>query len=354
MRIKNFDLGLLLPIIFLSSFGVIVILSTSGSLAKEQLVFAILGLLIFFLVSLTSTLYFESFAPYLYVLALFLLLVTDILGVVSHGSVRWIPLGFAGLTLQASELSKFFLIISLSAFFCTKSLREGIKGLASSLILLGLPAVMVFLQPDLGTALILLSIWLILVLASGIKFEYLLFVTLFVIVLIPLFWQFLKPYQKERINAFLDPNSDPLGSGYHVLQSKIAIGSGGVWGRGFGQGTQSRLRFLPEFHNDFIFASLSEEWGLVGGLTLLSLYVFLLLRILKLSLDSAYGFDRFLSLGVFGLIFSQVVINVGMNLGLAPVTGIPLPLVSSGGSSLVSTMACLGLVQSVALNKRMG
>ena len=352
--IRNFDWGIFLPMIFLISFGTAVIFSTDPSLAKEQMVFGILGLILFLFISFTQTYYFKLLAPFLYILSLISLVATVFLGVISHGSTRWISLGFAGLTLQTSELSKFFIIAALALFFASKFWNGRLTGFFISFFIAVFPAVMIYLQPDLGTAIVILSIWFLMLLSSGFRLKYIIIFVIIAILAAPVGWQMLKPYQKDRITTFLNPSADPLGSGYHILQAKIAIGSGQIFGRGFGQGTQSRLRFLPEYHNDFIFAALSEEWGLVGSGLLLTIFAFLMFRILSVYSRASDEFNRLLCLGVFTMIFTQFVINVGMNLGLAPVTGIPLPLVSSGGSSLVTTALSLGLVHSVAIHNKIG
>ncbi len=351
---RNFEWGLFLPMVFLTSFGIMVILSTSPPLAREQIFFALLGLIVYFAVAASGTIYFRSFAPHLYVLNIFLLALTLFLGFSTKGVIRWIPLGFGGIALQTSELSKFFMVVALAAYFCSRWWRPAgtsfILSFAVTIIAVGL----VYLQPDLGTSLVLFSSWVILVLAAGVNWRYPAFLLIVALLLAPVSWSLLKPYQRERVAAFLNPGLDPLGSGYHILQSKIAIGSGQLWGRGFGRGTQSHLLFLPEYHNDFIFAALSEEWGLLGSLLVIFLFTFLFLRIIKITAGSTHKFEKFLCLGVFGVISVQFIINVGMNLGLAPVTGVPLPLVSSGGSSLVTTSGLLGLVQSVALRRSNG
>ena len=354
MRIlRNFDLGIFLPMIFLISFGTAVIFSTDAALAKEQMIFGMLGIALFLIVSFTQTYFFKSLAPVFYVLAIVSLISTFFLGVISHGSTRWISLGFAGLTLQTSEFSKFFIILALASFFASGLWDGRIKGFLLSFMMVALPVAMIYLQPDLGTAIIVLAIWFFLLISSGFKLKYVALMGLVILLMAPLGWHFLKPYQQGRITTFLNPSADPLGAGYHILQAKIAIGSGQFFGRGFGQGTQSRLRFLPEYHNDFIFAALSEEWGLVGSGLLLSIFAFLMFRILTVYSRASNEFDRLLCLGVFTMVFTQFVINVGMNLGLAPVTGIPLPLVSSGGSSLTTTAISLGLVHSVALHTKL-
>lgn len=339
--------------VFLISFGTAVIFSTDPRLAREQMIFGIFGVILFLLVSFTQTYFLKYLAPFLYVFSLISLVLTFILGAVTHGSTRWISLGIAGLTLQASEFSKFFIIITLAAFFASRLWDGRLKGFIMSFLLVLIPAFMIYLQPDLGTAIVILSIWFLVLVGCGFKPKYLLLFAVVFLMLAPVGWNFLKPYQKNRISTFINPSADPLGAGYHILQAKIAIGSGQVFGRGFGQGTQSRLRFLPEYHNDFIFAALSEEWGLVGSVLIIAIFAFLMLRILSVYSKASSEFDQLLCLGVFTMIFTQFVINVGMNLGLAPVTGIPLPLVSSGGSSLITTAVSLGLAQSVAIHSKL-
>lgn len=348
---KGFDLGLFLPMVFLISFGVAVIFSTDSDLAREQIIFGLGGVILFLAVSATKPYFFKTLAPFLYIFALISLLLTFFWGVISHGSMRWISLGVGNLTLQTSEFAKFFIIAALALFFASELWDGRLKGFLISLLLVAVPATAIYLQPDLGTAIVLMSIWFLMLAASGFKLKYILVFILVFTLLAPVGWQFLKPYQKDRIATFLNPSADPLDAGYHIMQARIAIGSGQIFGRGFGQGTQSRLRFLPEYHNDFIFATLSEEWGLMGSGLLLTIFAFLMFRILSIYSKAPGEFEQLLCLGVFTMIFTQFVINVGMNLGLAPVTGIPLPLVSSGGSSLITTALSLGLVHSVALHR---
>jgi rod shape determining protein RodA len=220
--------------------------------------------------------------------------------------------------------------------------------LIKSIFLLFFPALFVFLQPDLGSCLVIVFIWLGMVFAKGVKARWLVSGLAFLALFLPLSWHFLKDYQRQRIYNFLQPQNDPLGSGFNVIQSIITVGSGKIFGRGLGRGTQSQLRFLPERHTDFIFASLAEEIGFLGVIVLLSLFFFLLWRILIVAKNAADSFAYFICLGVFNLIFIQVFINIGMNLGILPITGITLPLISYGGSSLISTMICLGLVSSLS------
>jgi len=221
-----------------------------------------------------------------------------------------------------------------------------------SLVLTAVPVVLVYFQPDLGTAIILLVIWLGIIVAAGIKPLYLFLMAFLGLgTLVPL-WSVLKDYQQKRIISFLNPALDPLGSGYNVLQAQIAVGSGQFWGRGFGRGTQSHLQFLPEHYTDFIFAALSEEWGLIGSVALLLFFAVLLCRVLVVARAARDDFGTLIAVGVFSFLLPQIFINIGMNLGVMPITGIPLPLVSYGGSSLWVTMMALGLVQSVAIRRK--
>jgi len=207
---------------------------------------------------------------------------------------------------------------------------------------------LIFLQPDLGSSLVVFIFWLGIAFAAGIPKRLIAGLGLVAAALFPLSWLILKQYQKERIFSFLNPFSDPLGSGYNMIQAMVAVGSGQWLGRGLGRGTQSHLMFLPERHSDFIFASLAEELGFLGGFLLIIVYAFLLWRLLKIASQAKEKYGVLICLGVFSMIFVQVLINIGMNLGLVPVTGITLPLISSGGSSLLATVISLGIVQNIA------
>jgi rod shape determining protein RodA len=211
-----------------------------------------------------------------------------------------------------------------------------------------LPALLVFLQPDLGSSLVLVFSWLGIVFASGVSWVYLGFLLVPLAGSLPLVWHFLKDYQRQRLLSFLSPSGDPLGAGYHLVQSMVAVGAGRFLGRGFGQGTQSHLRFLPEGQTDFIFASFAEEMGFLGSLILVFCFLLLLWRVLVVALEARNRFGYLVCLGAFSLLFFQTVVNMGMNLGLLPITGVTLPLVSYGGSSLLATFIFLGLVESVA------
>lgn len=233
------------------------------------------------------------------------------------------------------------------ANFWSKNLPSWVNILKSwtlTLPILGL----IFKQPDLGTSIVILTIWLMMLVGAQVSAGKLTLMSILGLVLTPIGWWSLKDYQKIRLLSFLSPQQDPLGLGYNVIQSTIAVGSGGLFGRGLGRGTQSRLQFLPEFRTDFIFASIAEEFGFLGSIVVLTLYLILLIRMLKVIGTCNNKFGNLIVLGVLSMIFIQVVVNIGMNIGIMPITGITLPLLSYGGSSVLVTLASLGLVSSVA------
>lgn len=344
-RFFNFDWLILILVLAIALIGLLAVKSTAPASFWQQFVWFILGLALFFLFSQINYQTYKRASWYFYLGSVIFLLITFIFGQVTRGAVRWIQIG--SFNLQPSELVKPFLILFFASFFAEDK-KDSFKKILKSLLFLFLPVVLIFLQPDLGSSLVVVFIWLGMVLAKGIKAKWLLFGGGFLAVFLPLAWHFLKGYQKQRIYTFLNPERDPLGSGFNVIQSMIAVGSGKIFGRGLGRGTQSQLRFLPERHTDFIFASLAEEIGFIGVMVLLGLFFFLLWRILILARNTTDHFAYFICLGVFSLLFIQIFINIGMNLGILPITGITLPLISYGGSSLISTMICLGIVSSLS------
>lgn len=326
-------------------FGLLIIRSIAPNIFLEQLVFAILGLGLFFLFSQIDWRIYPRMAWFFYIASLLMLGVTFIFGTISRGAIRWIQIG--GLTIQPSELIKPFLILFFAWFFSDGDRIDFPKIILGGL-LLALPALLVFAQPDLGSAIVIGLFWLAMILGAGLGWRWLAAGVGMVLLMLPLVWRFLKDYQRQRIYTFLNPTLDPLSSGYNIIQSIIAVGSGQLFGRGLGMGTQSHLRFLPERHSDFIFASVAEELGFLGVVILLFLFVLLLWRILRVAQNVNDRFAMLVCLGVFAMIFSQSFINAGMNLGLLPVTGITLPLVSSGGSSLMAIMIGLGIIENIA------
>ncbi|MCX6817203.1 MAG: FtsW/RodA/SpoVE family cell cycle protein [Candidatus Beckwithbacteria bacterium] len=330
----------LIPVLIILIFSFLSLISISLALGLDQLLFIAVGLLAFFVFSrLPYSLHRYVVKIYSVFVVIFLLL-PFLFGTLTRGAIRWIQIG--PLTLQPSEIIKPFLIIIFSAFMANRP-----RILTYSLVLI-IPAVLIFKQPDLGSALVIVAVWLGILLASKISFKTLTIFSLAVLLVSPLAWRGLKAYQQQRIASFLNPYADPKVSGYHLIQSVISVGSGGFFGRGLGHGPQSQLKFLPERQTDFIFASLSEELGFAGSLTLILAYFFLLKWLLAVTLKASDEFGRLISAGVFSLIFFQFTVNVGMNLGLLPITGITLPLVSSGGSSILAISICFGLVYNIS------
>ncbi|MBI2334912.1 rod shape-determining protein RodA [Candidatus Daviesbacteria bacterium] len=332
----------------LLSIAVLVIYSSSKELAVFQFIFALVGITVYFLISRFDYRSIRNLIVPFYFVVLTLLLVVAILGFETRGSVRWIPLGV--INLQPSELAKPVLILLLANFW---SKNQPIwSNIARSLFWTIPLAVLIFNQPDLGTTLTILAIWLGMLFASKVSVKKIALLFLVIILTFPAGWFSLRDYQRERLIGFLDPHSDPLGRGYNVIQSTIAVGSGELLGRGLGRGTQSRLQFLPEFRTDFIFASIAEEMGFVGSFLILIIYLVMIVYCLKIAAASIDAFGFLLSIGAVSMLLFQVVVNIGMNIGLVPITGITLPLISYGGNSLIATMIVLGLVASVARYKR--
>ncbi len=334
------DWQLLLPAIIILIFGLAAIFSISTPLGINQLFFTFLGL-IAFLIFASFPYTSHRYLVWIYgAVSLLLLILPFVFGTLTRGAVRWLQIG--SLTLQPSEIIKPFLIIIFSSF-----MAAGGRILPYSLLLFA-PSVLIFKQPDLGSTLVIIAIWLGILIASKLPLRGLIIVVCLGLTAVPLAWHQFQPYQQQRIVSFINPYADPKTSGYHSIQSIIAVGSGGLLGKGVGLGPQSQLDFLPERHTDFIFASLAESLGFLGSISLLLAYFFLLRRLLLISLKAPDQFGRLLGAGVFTLIFFQVTVNVGMNIGLSPITGITLPLVSSGGSSLLATAISLGLAHNLS------
>lgn len=348
LHFAHFDLNLIIPAFLLLAFSLLMISSTSQNLAIQQLIFLILGMILFFAFSRVDYRYFKSLAFLFWIISFLLLIILPFVGEEIRGSVRWIDLGF--FRFQPSEISKLSLILVLSALFSTKNVSQ--KNFIKSAFLV-LPIFFLILrQPDLGNAIIILFIYFSILFTAGFsRFAFLLAVFASIL-LLPIVFTFLAPYQKERVFSFIDPAHDPLGTGYSVIQSQIAIGSGQIFGRGFGRGSQSHLAFLPERQTDFVFATLSEELGFVGSAILISLFVILLIHVLDIAKLTKDLFGIYTAIGFFGWFFAQITINIGMNLGIFPVTGITLPLISYGGSSLISLLLGLAILSSISRSQK--
>ncbi|MEW5800785.1 MAG: rod shape-determining protein RodA [bacterium] len=266
------------------------------------------------------------------------------------GVNRWIS--FMGVSVQPSEFSKVIMVLILAGYL-SRRYKEDIRmrEMATLLILLSIPLVLVVKQPDLGSALMLLPIFLIMILVAEVPLRWLLFLGAGGLSALPIAWRHLKPYQINRILSFAKPNLDPLGIGYQVLQSKIAVGSGGGFGRGFLAGTQSQLRFIPQHHTDFIFSVLAEEWGFVGCIVVIGLFLFIILKGIDFALHAKDRLGTIMAMGIVSIFSFHVITNVSMVIGLMPVTGIPLPFISYGGTSLLTNMIAIGLLLNIRMRR---
>lgn len=287
----------------------------------------------------------------LYIFNLIMLIAVMLFGHAALGAQRWIQIG--PVSLQPSEFSKLIMIICMASVLEERvGNLNTLRDLLPIAVYVGIPFILVLKQPDLGTSLVFMAIFFGMIIACGIPWRILFGLMVAGVACMPLIWQFLKDYQKMRIMVFLDPNVDPLGSGYHIIQSKIAIGSGGLFGKGLFAGTQSQLNFLPENHTDFIFAVIGEEFGFVGAVILLVLYLILLLRGIQIAKESYDVFGRLLAVGITSMLAFHILVNVGMTTGIMPVTGIPLPLVSYGISALTTDILAVAILMNIHMRKQ--
>jgi rod shape determining protein RodA len=297
---------------------------------------------------------YRLYAPLRWILwfgILGLLVIVFVIGQVTHGAQRWIDLRF--FLFQPSELCKLILVLVTAKYMADHAPEmTRWQHLAIAFAFAAVPMGLVYLQPDLGTAIVIGATWGVMALAAGMRWRDVLIVVAVLTVLAPLLWTNLRPYQQERILTFIDPGRDPLGSGYNVTQARIAIGSGGLWGAGFCGGPQSQLRFLRIRQTDFIFSVIGEELGFFGAVFVIALYGFILFRLIRVAMLARDSFGKLIAVGVVAMLFVQTFVNLGMNLGLMPVVGIPLPFVSSGGSSLITLLAAQGIAQSILLRHR--
>lgn len=357
-RLKNLDWVLLAAVCVLSALGVMMIYSTGlagvpeRSLWIRQLVWLAMGFAGLGLFAFLDYRFWRRASTAVYVFTLGLLALVLVLGQDIRGSTRWFALGLVNF--QPAELGKLALTVVLANFFESRAgLLQNFRYTGLSFLYVLIPAILIMRQPDLGSALVSFGIWAGLLVVVKVPARHILYLLLIFALVSVASWQFvLEDYQKDRIATFVDPTADPLGRGYNVIQSMVAVGSGGIWGHGLARGLQSQLRFLPERQTDFIFASTVEELGLVGGSFVLLLVAAVCLRILRIMRRCPDSFGRYLAAGVFFLFLLQAAVNIGMNLGLLPVTGITLPFVSYGGSSLVISLWLIGIVQSVAIHSR--
>jgi rod shape determining protein RodA len=354
----HFDWTLLGIVLTIASVGILNLYSitahweVSGTpVYLKQISWWFIGLIFMVTIAFIEYRFYSDFAYVVYVASIVFLLVVLGFGMMTSGAQRWVKIG--PLSFQPSEFVKISLILAMAHFFQRPSSREGysLRHLAIPFFILLLPMILILKQPDLGTAIILFLVFFPILLFVKIRWSSLLALALVGGSVLPLIWHFLKDYQKKRIITFFKPDMDPLGAGYHLIQSKIALGSGGIAGKGFMKGTQCKLGFLPEQQTDFIFSVLGEEWGLIGSLIVVLLYLALILWGLRIAVQAKDRFGAILSFGVVAMLFWHIFINIGMVLGLMPVVGIPLPLFSYGGSFLVSTLMGIGLLLNVSMRR---
>ena len=353
-KLAHLNWPLVLLLVMTTAFGIAMLYSAAQGWdpwASRQLVRFGAGLAMMLVIALIDIRIWMRYAYAIYFVALALLVVVEVAGSSGMGAQRWISLG--GFNFQPSEFMKMALVLGLARYFHSVGLEDigRLRFLIVPLAMILAPAALVLRQPDLGTAIMLLLGGAAILFMVGVRLWKFAVVIALGLGALPVAWSVLLPYQRRRILTFLDPESDPLGAGYHILQSKIALGSGGIAGKGFLLGTQSQLNFLPERHTDFIFTMLAEELGLIGGLALLSLYFVMLAYAVAVSLRVRNQFGRILGVGVCFTVFLYVFINVAMVMGLVPVVGVPLPLISYGGTAMLSVLIGFGLLLSASIHR---
>jgi len=341
---KTWDWLLFAQILAIGSISLLIISSINPTLSRNQLIFWVAGLVIFYIFSQFDYLSWKNLAIPIYMGSLILLLALLTIGTPVRGSVRWIDVGF--FRIQPSEIAKAASIIILSAYYSIRP-ASNIKNLFGGLVIIVPAAVLVLIQPDIGNSLVFFGIWFGISTTAGSRLKHIVSFAVITALSAFLLFELLAPYQKQRIESFLNPGSDPLGTGYNIIQSKIAVGSGGFLGKGYSRGSQSQLKFLPEAGSDFIFASVAEQLGFLGAGFLIGIFSWMIIRILGIA-KNRDKFAQLLIVGICSFLILQFLINVGMNMGILPVTGITFPMVSYGGSSLLTTLFLLGLVFSVS------
>lgn len=353
-KVFSLDLWLLLGLFAITGYGLLVLYSASGGSEKmftNRVVQVSLGLGIMFVMAMIPPRTYKQISPYLYAVTIVMLVMVDVFGETSKGAQRWLNLGFV--RFQPSEIAKLAVPLMVATFLSNRPLPPNFRDTAIALAIIVFPTLLVAAQPDLGTSILVCAAGIFVLFLAGLSWKLIFAGVVFLAGFIPIMWFFLMhDYQKTRVMTLIDPEKDPLGAGYHIIQSKIAIGSGGLHGKGWMEGTQSQLEFLPEPHTDFIFAVLSEEHGMIGVLILLGIYLFIIARGLMLGAKSDNSFGRILSGGTALLFFVYVFVNIGMVSGILPVVGVPLPLFSYGGTSYVTLMAAFGLMMSSYVHRK--
>ena len=353
-KVFSLDLWLLLGLFTITGYGLLVLYSASGGSEKmftNRVMQVSLGLGVMFVMAMIPPRTYKQISPYLYAVTIVMLVMVDVFGETSKGAQRWLNLGFV--RFQPSEIAKLAVPLMVATFLSNRPLPPNFRDTAIALAIIVFPTLLVAAQPDLGTSILVCAAGIFVLFLAGLSWKLISAGVVFLAGFIPIMWFFLMhDYQKTRVMTLIDPEKDSLGAGYHIIQSKIAIGSGGLHGKGWMEGTQSQLEFLPEPHTDFIFAVLSEELGMIGVLILLGIYLFIIARGLMLGAKSDNAFGRILSGGTALLFFVYVFVNIGMVSGILPVVGVPLPLFSYGGTSYVTLMAAFGLMMSSYVHRK--
>lgn len=354
-KIGQVNWGLIFLLTVLASVGFAALYSAAGGSfepwAGRQMIRFAVGVVLMVGIAVIDLRFWYRFAYLFYGVALVLLIAVEVAGSIGMGAQRWLDLGV--IQLQPSELMKISLVLVLARYFHGLTIEQIARPhyLIWPALLVLAPAALVAKQPDLGTAILIMATGGTLFFLAGVRLWKFGIIIAATVAAIPIGWQFLRDYQKQRVYTFLDPENDPLGAGYHIIQSKIALGSGGLWGKGFMQGTQSQLQFLPEKQTDFIFTMFSEEMGFFGGLFLLGLYVLIMLYGTLIAMRSRSQFGRLMAMGIMTSFFIYAFINMAMVMGLLPVVGVPLPLVSYGGTAMMSLLIAFGLVINVYVHR---
>ena len=355
-KVRSFDIWLILSVLALGIIGTIAMYSSDGGQfsyhTKSHIIRFVIFFSLMFILSFVRIKFWHDLGYFFYFIVVLLLIYASFYGITASGSQRWISLYF--INLQPSELMKIAVIVCFAKYYHRMQLNSvnEFRNLLIPIIILLIPITLVLSQPDLGTSILIASSGLVVIWLSGVNIKYFIYTGLALIVSAPFVISFLKPYQKIRILTFFDPERDPLGAGYQIIQSKIAVGSGGIWGKGFLKGTQSYLEFLPEKHTDFIFTLFSEEFGFVGSLALLFIYSIMIYRIIAIGFIARSFFAKLYCYGFGSAIFIYIVVNMSMVLGLLPIVGSPLPIMSYGGSSMLATMLGLSIVMSSKIYHR--
>ena len=353
-RAIHLDKILLCGLFLLLGLGMIVLYSAASkdlSVIMRQSTRLLIAFIALFILAQIPPQKYRHWAPVLYSLGLLLLIAVLAMGVIGKGAQRWLDFGI--LRFQPSELMKLALPMMLARFFSNRQLPPTFKEVFIALFMIGIPALLTAKQPDLGTALIIGVSGMCVLFLAGMNWRLIVTGLLAVAAVAPIAWHYMHDYQRQRVLTFLDPESDPLGSGYHIIQSKIAIGSGGLFGKGWLHGTQSHLQFLPEHATDFIFGVVGEEFGFVGCMILLAAYLFIIGRCIYISVQAQDTFSRLLSGSITMIFFISAFVNIGMVTGILPVVGLPLPLVSYGGTSMVTLIASFGILMSIHTHRRL-